>query len=55
MKLPSGEEAVGESSGDGPVDAIFLAIQKATGTECELRQYTVEAVTGGRTPSARSA
>ena len=47
VKMPSGEEAVGESSGDGPVDAIFLAIQKATGTECELRQYTVEAVTGG--------
>src|SRR3954469_18065117 len=45
--LPSGEEATGESSGDGPVDAIFLAIQKAVGTECELRQYTVEAVTGG--------
>ena len=47
VKMPSGEEAVGESSGDGPVDAIFRAIQKATDTECELRQYTVEAVTGG--------
>ena len=47
VKMPSGEEAVGESGGDGPVDAIFLAIQKAVDTECELRQYTVEAVTGG--------
>ncbi|MEX2108357.1 MAG: 2-isopropylmalate synthase [Solirubrobacterales bacterium] len=47
VKLPSGEESVGESSGDGPVDAIFHAIQKAVDTECELRQYTVEAVTGG--------
>jgi 2-isopropylmalate synthase len=47
VKLPSGEEAVAESSGDGPVDAIFQAIQKATETECDLRQYTVEAVTGG--------
>jgi 2-isopropylmalate synthase len=47
VKMPSGEEAVGESSGDGPVDAIFHAIQRATETECELRQYTVEAVTGG--------
>jgi 2-isopropylmalate synthase len=47
VKMPSGEEAVGESSGDGPVDAIFRAIQKAADTECELRQYTVEAVTGG--------
>jgi 2-isopropylmalate synthase len=47
VKIPSGEEAVGESGGDGPVDAIFRAIQKAADTECELRQYTVEAVTGG--------
>jgi len=45
--MPSGKETIGESSGDGPVDAIFQAIQKATGAECELRQYTVEAVTGG--------
>jgi 2-isopropylmalate synthase len=47
VKMPSGDEAVGESGGDGPVDAIFRAIQKAADTECELRQYTVEAVTGG--------
>jgi 2-isopropylmalate synthase len=47
VRMPSGEEAVAESGGDGPVDAIFLAIQKATETEGELRQYTVEAVTGG--------
>jgi 2-isopropylmalate synthase len=47
VTMPSGEESVGESDGDGPVDAIFRAIQKATETECELRQYTVEAVTGG--------
>ncbi|MGA8747137.1 MAG: 2-isopropylmalate synthase [Solirubrobacterales bacterium] len=47
VTLPSGEEVIGESSGDGPVDAIFLAIQRAAGVECELRQYTVEAVTGG--------
>ena len=36
VTLPSGEEAVGESGGDGPVDAIFRAIQAATETECEL-------------------
>jgi 2-isopropylmalate synthase len=47
VTLPSGEESVGESSGDGPVDAIFRAIQEAAETECELRQYTVEAVTEG--------
>jgi 2-isopropylmalate synthase len=41
------EELVAEASGDGPVDAIFGAIQIATGTECELREYSVAAVTGG--------
>jgi 2-isopropylmalate synthase len=47
ITMPSGEEALGEATGDGPVDAIFSAIQGATQTECELRRYTVEAVTGG--------
>ncbi len=47
VTLPSGEKAFGESGGDGPVDAIFRAIQSATETECELAKYAVEAVTGG--------
>src|SRR5207249_3890549 len=45
--LPSGEEATGEATGDGPVDAVFGAIRTATGVESDLRQYTVSAVTGG--------
>jgi len=47
IKLPSGETVVAESGGDGPIDAVFRAIQEATGTESELSQYTVDAVTGG--------
>ena len=47
VALPSGEEAAGESSGDGPIDAVFRAIQEATGTESELVKFTVDAVTGG--------
>jgi 2-isopropylmalate synthase len=47
VTLPSGEEAEAEASGDGPIDAIFVAIQRAAGIECELRQYTVSAVTEG--------
>jgi 2-isopropylmalate synthase len=47
VALPSGQEVVGESSGDGPVDAIFGAIQQAVEVPCELRQYTVSAVTEG--------
>ena len=42
-----GPDLAGEASGDGPVDAIFGAIQLATETECELREYSVAAVTGG--------
>ncbi len=47
VTTPAGEEVVGEASGDGPVDAIFVAIQNATEVECDLRQYTVSAVTEG--------
>jgi 2-isopropylmalate synthase len=47
ISMPDGTEAVGESGGDGPVDAIFGAIRAATGVDSELRQYTVSAVTEG--------
>jgi len=47
VAMPSGAEVVGESGGDGPVDAIFGAIRSATGVESELRQYIVSAVTEG--------
>ncbi|HLM30299.1 MAG TPA: 2-isopropylmalate synthase [Solirubrobacterales bacterium] len=47
VTMPDGAESVGESGGDGPVDAIFGAIHAATGVDAELRQYTVSAVTEG--------
>jgi 2-isopropylmalate synthase len=47
VKLPSGDVSEAESSGDGPVDAIFSAILAAVDTEAELREYRVGAVTGG--------
>ena len=47
VTMPDGSEAVGESGGDGPVDAIFGAVRAATGVESELRSYTVSAVTEG--------
>ncbi len=47
VTLPSGEEVVGESTGDGPIDAVFRAIKAATGVDSELAKYTVEAVSGG--------
>lgn len=47
VSLPDGSVVNAESSGDGPVDAIFSAIQQATGTDAELREYRVAAITGG--------
>jgi 2-isopropylmalate synthase len=38
----------GESSGDGPVDAIFKAINAAVGVEAALREFRVDAVTEGQ-------
>jgi 2-isopropylmalate synthase len=36
------------SSGDGPVDACFKAIDKVTGIKGELQDYRIEAVTKGK-------
>jgi len=36
------------SSGDGPVDAVFKAIDKITGLKAELQDYRIEAVTKGK-------
>jgi 2-isopropylmalate synthase len=47
LRDPSGEVVAGEATGDGPVDAIFVAIRAATQTQSELRSYAVAAVTGG--------
>jgi 2-isopropylmalate synthase len=47
ITMPDGCEKTGSSGGDGPVDAVFGAIQDATGIECELREYSVAAVTEG--------
>ncbi|MDD4893710.1 MAG: 2-isopropylmalate synthase [Candidatus Omnitrophica bacterium] len=37
-----------KSSGDGPVDACFKAIDKATGVKGQLQDYRIEAVTKGK-------
>ena len=48
VRTPEGEEAVGSFTGDGPVDAIFRAINAATGVDARLREFRVDAVTGGQ-------
>src|SRR5579875_1521869 len=48
VRAPDGRELVGSFTGDGPVDAIFRAINAATGVDARLREFRVDAVTGGQ-------
>lgn len=46
VKLRRGDETFEEKTlGNGPVDAIYVAIDKITGLSCELLEYSVRAVT----------
>jgi 2-isopropylmalate synthase len=46
LRTPEGETVQGSFTGDGPVDAIFRAINAATGIDARLREFRVDAVTG---------
>jgi len=46
--LPDGEVGEGSFTGDGPVEALFSALNAATGHEGRLKEYHVSAVTAGR-------
>jgi 2-isopropylmalate synthase len=48
VRTPDGEEVQGSFTGDGPIDAVFRAINAATGLDARLREFRVDAVTGGQ-------
>jgi 2-isopropylmalate synthase len=48
VKMPDGTVSEGSFTGDGPVDAIFRAINSATSLDAKLREFRVDAVTGGQ-------
>jgi 2-isopropylmalate synthase len=48
VRTPPGEEVTGSFTGDGPIDAIFHAINAATSSDARLREFRVDAVTGGQ-------
>jgi 2-isopropylmalate synthase len=48
VRMPDGEKAAGSFTGDGPVDAIFHAINAATGVDARLREFRIDAVTAGQ-------
>jgi 2-isopropylmalate synthase len=45
---PDGDELTGSFTGDGPIDAVFHAINAATGVDAKLREFRIDAVTGGQ-------
>src|SRR3712207_8247558 len=48
VRTPEGEVVEGDFTGDGPVDAIFRAINAATGRDARLREFRIDSVTGGQ-------
>jgi 2-isopropylmalate synthase len=46
--LPEGGSATGTFTGDGPIDAVFQAINAATGVAAKLSEFTIGAVTEGQ-------
>jgi 2-isopropylmalate synthase len=49
VSLRRDEETITDAAtGDGPVDAIYSAIQRITGVELVLRDYQLRAITGGK-------
>src|SRR3954447_780928 len=48
LVTPDGGTVRGDFTGDGPVDAIFRAINAATHRECRLREFRIDSVTGGQ-------
>ncbi len=42
-----GKEIKSSATGDGPVDAVYKAIQKCVGAEPELVDYSVKSISGG--------
>jgi 2-isopropylmalate synthase len=48
IMLPDGGSASGSFTGDGPIDAVFQAINVATGISPTLSEFTIGAVTEGQ-------
>jgi 2-isopropylmalate synthase len=48
VNLPDGGTASGSFTGDGPIDAVFQAINAASGIAAKLSEFTIGAVTEGQ-------
>ena len=48
VTLPDGGTGEGTFTGDGPIDAVFRAINAAAGVDAKLGEFTIGAVTEGQ-------
>ena len=48
VTLPDGSTSTGSFTGDGPIDAVFQAINVASGIAAKLSDFTIAAVTEGQ-------
>jgi 2-isopropylmalate synthase len=48
VTLPEGGTSQGSFTGDGPIDAVFQALNSATGVEAKLSEFIIGAVTEGQ-------
>ncbi len=48
VTLPDGGTGEGSFTGDGPIDAVFRAINAAVGVDAKLGEFTIGAVTEGQ-------
>ena len=48
ITLPDGTSSPGSFTGDGPIDAVFQAINVASGIAAKLSEFTIGAVTEGQ-------
>jgi 2-isopropylmalate synthase len=48
VTLPEGASSTGSFTGDGPIDAVFQAINVATGVSAKLSDFSIGAVTEGQ-------
>ena len=48
LRDSSGHERLDAATGDGPIDAVYSAIQRITGVSVVLNEYRTRAITGGK-------
>ena len=43
-----GDIVTDAATGDGPIDAVYNAVDRISGIQCKLSDYTIRAITGGK-------